>query len=178
MSIPERLYRLAKGKIGEIREMFDNQDVDADLDPELLARVQRAQQRKSARQELADALEGLPPAQAATTYAPPPSRPAPTLRTPDEIRGSGARSTSAPAAETADPLAAHYRLLGLEPGADYATVQAVYEKLASRCQPDKFPPGSPEAREALDIENKLEATYKVLREALDPTARRFDMLEI
>ena len=172
MSIPERLYRLAKGKMGEIREMFDGQD--AELDPELLARVQRAQARKSAREELDDAME---------ISSAPQGRSASTLRSPGEIRGgvAGAAppargSGSAQAAQ--DPLAVHYQLLGLEPGADYATVQAVYEKLLSRCKPERFAAGSPEAVEAHDIQNRLEATYKVLREALDPTARRFDMLEI
>jgi hypothetical protein len=184
MSIPERLYRLAKGKIGEIREMFDGQESD-DIDPELLARVQRAQAHKTARQELQDALEGEPGIQAAHA-APPRRSSSPTLRSPDEIRGAatGTAGTmhgsvaASVAPATQDPLAIHYKLLGLEPGADYATVQAVYEKLLSRCQPDRFPAGSPEAVEAHDIQNRLEASYKVLREALDPTARRFDMLEI
>jgi hypothetical protein len=181
MSIPERLYRLAKGKIGEIREMFDGQESD-EIDPELLARVQRSQARKTARQELEDAVEGEPsvqPARAATS----PRSSTPALRTPDEIRGAaigtgGTARGSAAVQGVQDPLAVHYQLLGLEPGADYPTVQAVYEKLLSRCKPDRFPAGSPEAVEAHDIQNRLEATYKVLREALDPTARRFDMLEI
>jgi len=176
MSIPERLYRLAKGKIGEIREMFDNQDEE--LDPELLARIQRSQARKSAREELSDALEGIPPANASPAYSSPPARAASALRTPAEIRAGTAAQANPSNTATADKLAEHYRLLGLEPGADYATVQAVYEKLLSRCKPDRFPAGSPEALEAQDIENRLEATYKVLREELDPTARRFDMLEI
>ena len=178
MSIPDRLYRLAKGKIGEIREMFDNPDSDADLDPELLARIQRAQARKSAREELADALEGVPPAYASPANAVRPVRATSTLRTPEEIRAGTAAQSNAVDIGREDRLAPHYRLLGLEPGADYATVLAVYEKLLSRCQPSRFPAGSAEAIEAQDIENRLEATYKILREELDPTARRFDMLEI
>jgi hypothetical protein len=178
MSIPERLYNLARGKIGEIRDMWDNRDADADIDPELLARVQRAQARKSAREELSDALDGTSPPQSPPQLAVPPVRPA-AVRSPEQIRGGATPSSgSAQVAPVVDPLSAHYRLLGLEPGTDFATVQAVYEKLSSRCRPDRFPPGSAEATEAQDIENRLESTYKVLREALDPTARRFDMLEI
>jgi len=154
--------------------MFDNEDIE--LDPEVLARIQRSQARKSAREELADVLEEVPPAHALSAPAP---RTAAGLRTPDEIRG-GAPYHAPPAVAPVqdDGLAAHYRLLGVEQGADFATVQAVYDKLSSRCSPDKFPPGSPEAAEAQDIHNRLEATYKALREALDPTARRFDMLDI
>jgi len=184
MSIPERLYRLAKGKIGEIREMFD-QDSDAELDPELLARVQRAQARKSARQELDDALDSDPTTGSAGNTTRPSARVSPntSLRSPDEIRSGVPKTASAStvpnsAVSTSDPLESHYRVLGLESGADFATVQAVYEKLLSRCRPERFPAGSPESTEALDIQNRLEATYKVLREALDPTARRFEMLEI
>ena len=176
MSIPDRLYRLAKGKIGEIREMFDNQDEE--IDPELLARIERSQARKSAKEELSDALDGTVPAKPSTSYTATPVRPSSGLRSPEEIRGGSPMQTNNVNPGDDDRLADHYRLLGLEPGSDYATVQAVYEKLLSRCRPDRFPAGSPEALEAKDIEARLEATYKVLREELDPTARRFDMLEI
>jgi hypothetical protein len=177
MSIPERLYRLARGKIGELRDFFDGSD-DEEIDPELLARIQRSQARKSARQELEDAMsvDGGSPYQSPLPV--PPARAANKLRTPDQIRGGATTPVTNNSTPTADPLAPHYRLLGLEPGTDFATVQAVYEKLLSRCSADKFTPGSPEALEAKDIEQKLQATFKVLREALDPTARRFDMLEI
>ena len=182
MSIPERLYHLAKGKIGEIREIFDNQNSDADLDPELLARIQRAQSRKSARQELQDTIDGEPSPDRQMSFSAPAPRSTSTLRSAEEIRGAGAGSTASASTgaptTTADPLAAHFRMLGLEPGSDYAMVQAVYEKLSNRCKPDRFSPGSPEAVEAHDIQTRLDATYKVLREALDPTARRFDMLEL
>lgn len=177
MSIPERLYRLARGKIGEIREMFDG-DEDAEIDPELLAKIQRAQARKSAKDELEDAMTVDGGSRYQSPIAVPPARAGTVRRTPEEIRGGSSASMNTSTNPNADPLAPHYRLLGLEPGTDYATVQAVYEKLLSRCSPDKFTAGSPEALEAQDIERKLQATYKVLREALDPTARRFDLLEI
>ncbi len=179
MSIPERLYRLARGKIGEIREMFDGQESDAEIDPELLARIQRSQARKQARQELEDTLDGNPESMQGASMAARPRPASATLRTPDEIRGgTSAPSTSNAVSSAPDPLASHFLLLGLEPGTDFATVQAVHEKLSARCQPGRFAAGSAEAVEAQDIENRLEASYKVLREALDPTARRFDMLEI
>jgi len=177
MSIPERLYRLARGKIGEIKDMFDGSE-DEEIDPELLARVQRAQARKSARTELEDAMnvDGNAPYRSPISAAP--ARAAAAPRTPEQIRGGSSTPVNTSPDPALEQLAPHYRLLGLEPGTDFATVQAVYEKLLSRCSPDRFTPGSPEALEAQDIEHKLQATYKVLREALDPTARRFDMLEI
>lgn len=185
MSIPERLYRLAKGKIGEIRELFDQDEEDAELDPEVIARRQRAQARKSARREVDDALDPyIPPAAAATSPSPP--RAAQPIRTPEEIMRGARSNTSptytapaaAPQSVEADPLAPHYRLLGLEPGTDLATVQAVYEKLEARCKPDLFPADSADAVKMQEIRTDLEAAYKALRQALDPTARRFDMLEL
>ena len=162
--------------------MFDNQDSEAVLDPELLAKIERAKARRSAKEELAESISGISPANAAPLAPSTPRRPAPTARTPEQIMG-GAISppntlSSQSTAGVVDPLAEHYRLLGLDPGSDYATVQAVYEKLLSRCRQDRFPAGSQEASEAQDIEHRLEATYRILREHLDPTARRFEMLEI
>jgi hypothetical protein len=76
-----------------------------------------------------------------------------------------------------DPLAYHYKLLGVEPGADFAVVQAEYNKLAARAEPSRFPAGSPEERQAQELRKRLDDSFKLLREALDPTARRFDLLE-
>jgi hypothetical protein len=187
MSIPERLYRLAKGKISEIRDLFDQQEEDVELDPEVIARRERAQSRKDARRELDDHLD-VPPARSASNSSAAPLRPPSTtpLRTPEEIapgarldsRSTGNAPLGTGSPTQVDPLEPHYRLLGLEPGADYAAVQAVYEKLAARLQPERFPADSPEAREAQDIRNRLESSYKILREALDPTARRINMLEL
>src|SRR5689334_16256264 len=127
MSIPERLYRLARGKIGEIKEMFDGSE-DEEIDPELLARVQRAQARKNARTELEDALNVDGDSTYRSPVSVPPARAASTPRTPEQIRGGSSAPMNSSPNSNADPLAPHYRLLGLEPGTDYATVQAVYEK--------------------------------------------------
>lgn len=168
MNIPERLYRLARGKIDELLD-----PPDRDIDPELLAKLERAKARSSAKQELDDALNG------SVSPAPPVSS-AERLRTPEEIR-QGVRLPQQPAPSAApsnDPLTVHYQTLGIEPGADFATVQHVYEKLAERCRADRFVPGSREAEEAQAIRERLDRTYKALRVALDPTARRFDLLEL
>ena len=104
-------------------------------------------------------------------------------RTPEEIsRGSLPQTAPPPAANTAavsqsDPLLYHYRLLGVEQGADFVTIQAAYNKLAARCDPSRFPAGSSEEHEAQEIRKRLEASYQALRDVLDPTARRFVLIE-
>jgi hypothetical protein len=104
------------------------------------------------------------------------------LRTPEEIAG-GLRSVNQPVStpsatnSQADPLLYHYRLLGVEPGSDFAAVQSAYNRLAARCDPVRFPAGSQEEQEAKQIRERLETSYRALREALDPMARRFGMLD-
>ena len=174
MSIPERFYRIAKHKFSEIRDRVDRWDEEAQEAE--TATVRKAETRTDARSELKEALrspapersDSIPPAQAST------------LRSPDEIRRA-----SAPAPGTAgnasgtqtDPLTFHYRLLGVEPGTEFSEVQAAYNKLAARCDPARFPAHSSEAQEAERIRKRLEDSYKALRDALDATARRFDLLE-
>jgi hypothetical protein len=168
MSIPERFYRIAKHKFSEIRDRVDRWDEEAqEADA---ATIRKAEARPNAQRELKDALhaassaqpESLPPAQAST------------LRSPEEIR----RAASAASSNfQSDPLAIHYRLLGVESGADFVEVQAAYNKLAARCDPARFPVNSVEAQEAERIRKRLEDSYRTLRDALDSTARRFDLLE-
>ncbi len=174
MSIPERFYRIAKHKFSEIRDRVDRWDEEAqEAETDLL---RKAGTRTDASSELKDALrttspaksDKIPPAQAAT------------LRTPDEIRRAAAPMTnSSPSTANLqpDPLDFHYRLLGVEPGTGFSDVQAAYNKLAARCDPARFPAHSTEAQEAERIRKRLEDSFKVLRDALDATARRFDLLE-
>ncbi len=182
MSIPERLFRLAKGKAGELREYFDHLGENDELSSEEEAKLVRSQQKKTARKELEEAIESPFTPTLASSSQVERSRPASRPRTPEEISGvfsgSAASRNVAASNQVADPLAPHYRLLGLESGSDYSTVQSVYEKLEERCRPDRFTAGSPEAKELEDIRTKLETAFHALRAALDPTARRFDLLEI
>ncbi len=76
-----------------------------------------------------------------------------------------------------DPLDYHYRMLGLEVGADFSEVQTAYNGLAARTDPGRFPAVSAEAKELDDIRKRLEASYRALRDALDSTAHRFGLLE-
>jgi hypothetical protein len=71
----------------------------------------------------------------------------------------------------------HYRLLSLEPGADFPAVQAAYNRLAARCDPALFPAGSAEERQARQIRERLDTSYKQLRDVLDITTTRFGRLE-
>lgn len=68
-------------------------------------------------------------------------------------------------------------MLGLESGADFAAVQSAYNKLAARSDPARFTAGSPEEQQARQIRQRLDASYKQLREVLNSTSTRFNLLE-
>jgi hypothetical protein len=185
-SIPERLARIVRHKFNEVKEHIERLDEEAQL--ELETEQKRLQSRADARRELNDSVNTPrafdPETRASSDSAPASTSSGTRLRSPEEIAG-GLRSVGQPvstpsAAATAaqhDPLLYHYRLLGVEPGGDFPTVQAAYNRLAARCDPARFPAGSQEEQEAKQIRDRLETSYKALREALDPTARRFGMLD-
>jgi preprotein translocase subunit Sec63 len=83
-----------------------------------------------------------------------------------------------PQVETPASLHLHYKVLGLEDGADFASVQSTYNKLASRCDPTRFPEGTEDRKMAEGIKARVDAAYQALRDALDSTAGRFDKLEL
>jgi len=158
MSLPRRLRNIALSQIKAIRDRLDRIDAEA-------AEEEAAQQRaeRSARQELKDEAN---------------ARPTPTLRTPEEIASGAPRPAMSAAPQPASPLAIHYRVLGLEEGADLGAIEAAYHRLAKRCAPERFPEGSEEQQAAQEIFKRVDAAYNALRDALDPTAGRFDKLEI
>jgi hypothetical protein len=189
MSIPQRFYRIARYKLSELKERFDRMDEEARVDWEADQKRRHGQYSTDARRELDDAVEGSPSPPAAAAPERPAATPGPLpRRTPDEIARGVRPPAPSPApratvpSQTAgpvppDPLLYHYRLLGVEPGSDFTAVQGAYNRLAARCDSSRFPAGSKEEREARQIRERLEGAFQALRDALDPTARRFDLLE-
>jgi hypothetical protein len=184
MSIPDKFGRIVKHKMSELKDWFDQ--VDEEREARAEAEVTRKRTHTDARRELEDALAAQAPPKSATGSSSS-SSPLP-RRTPEEIsrglaagttRTSGAGTAMGGAASTSAPdaLDYHYRLLGLDAGSDFATVQSAYNKLAARCDPARFAAGSPEESQAREIRQRLDASYKALRDVLDLTARRFDLLE-
>ncbi len=171
MSIPERFYRIAKHKFSEIRDRVDRWDEEAEEAE--TAKLRKAETRTDSQRELKDALRSPTPTK---SDAVPPAH-ASTLRSPDEIRRGATPTPANTPMGLPDPLVFHYNLLGVEPGTEFTEVQAAYNRLAARCDPARFPAQSTEAQEVERIRKRLEESYKVLRDALDATARRFDLLE-
>ncbi len=153
MSIPERFYRIARGKLGELKDWIDRVDTEYAADPS-----------GRAARELDDAVNN-------PVSQPPKAVPVTQQSSPMVAPGS-INSQPIP-----DPLGYHYRIFGLQPGADFAAVEESYRKLIARADPSRFPLGSDDAAKAADIRSRIETSYRALRDELDPTARRFDRLE-
>ncbi len=98
--------------------------------------------------------------------------------TPDEMR-QAAESALAPRRRAeAAALAADYRLLGLRAGADLASAEEAWRRLAARADPKRFPSGSEEERRAAEILKSINEAYERIRESLIPTEGRFGQLEL
>jgi len=168
MSLSRRLRNIAKTQINALKDRLDKADEEADFND-------------AARQAEVDAANELnDPADIRLAR-----------RSPDEIATGTkskpspppvARPPAAPASSsgTVGPLTIHYRRLGVEDGADLSAVEEAYGKLRDSCQriKDRVPKDSEELKSAEEILKRVDDSYNTLRDALDPTAGRFDKLEL
>ena len=179
MSFSRRLRTIALSQIQAIQERLNR------IDAEAAEEAEQKRYRKDAQNEIDDPTDIRRP-----------------MRTPEEIASGKPRSTgnrpaasppsvapvtrpvarpeafeSAVVASQPSPLSTHYKVLGVEDGADFGTVQAAYNKLAARCDSARFPEGSEDRKMAEAIRSRVDAAYEALRDALDSTAGRFDKLE-
>lgn len=170
MSIPDRIVKLSKSYMGQVRERIDDALSEREMalreletgsgsapisatsgsDPDSLMR--RAEEKIAAARREMDAGR--------------------------ELRPAASPSVGAPASATPlDPDIAHYKILGIEPGSDYSTVQSAFEKLTARLDANRFENETDKA-EAGRILERVNAAYDSLRSKLDPTQNRFGKLEL
>jgi hypothetical protein len=168
VSIPDRLFRLSKAYMNQVRDRIDAELSDRESAMRELDGG-REPQRPAASGEPGDELMRRAEAKIAAAR-----------READARRETAPASASAPVAATdATPAeASAYRILGVPVGADLSTVQAAYENLAARCDPRRFPDGSAEEKDAQMILGKVNTAYDTLRKRLDPTENRFGKLEL
>jgi DnaJ domain len=181
MGIPERLYNIGKGYVGQIRDRIDDELTDreravAELsgeagadappavgsDPDAL--FARAEAKiAAARQSLAAQKEITPPSANTTVSTDAEAR----LRA--DLRTEGATREAKHLED--------YVILGVPAGSDLSTIESRYEELIRRCNPDRFPKNSDEQKKAQEILDRVNAAHDSLKKQLDPTQNRFDKLE-
>jgi hypothetical protein len=69
-------------------------------------------------------------------------------------------------------------ILGISTDSDFTTIRTAYQRLNRRSDPANFPPSSPEAAQAGQIQRRVQEAYRVLAEQADATEVRFKSLEI
>ena len=77
-----------------------------------------------------------------------------------------------------DPNEWARKVLGVSTGADFSEIRKSFERLNNRSDPSKFPAGSNEAKQASEIQGRVQKAYAILTDSLDPTEKRFKSLEI
>ena len=162
-----RTYRVAKGYLEAAQDRLG--DIDA--------RAQEELSRSVSRDDLATAIPDPPPQSSGDPMARARAKIAAAQQTAAARRDVPAAQPAQAAAPT-DPVQTAYKIVGIPAGSDYATVQQAVTKLRERCAPARFPEGSEEQATAQVILQRVEEAFQVLTNALDPTASRFDRLEI
>jgi len=176
--IPNRIYRLAQGYLDAARNRL------AEIDP-------------SAEDELRRALPNENPDYGGAQYAGAPQLSA-MERAEAKIRAAQQRAAAAkqlqperynfsaaaePTAGTVqrretDVVETAYRMIGVPKDSPYADVEKAVSKLRERCAPERFPEGSPERAEAVQILRRVDDAFRVLKTSLGVPENRFDKLEL
>lgn len=165
MGFTRRLRNIAITQLNALKDRLDRIDDEAEVE----TTVKHAE--RDARRELDD-----------------PTDIRPVRRSPEEIaRGvpaaprsdthsSVSLPQSAPAEENS--LAGHYRRLEIAPGSDLSAVEAAYEKIRNLIGELGKSGGAEQQQKAEELLKRYTESYEILRDSLDPTAGRFDKLEL
>jgi preprotein translocase subunit Sec63 len=70
------------------------------------------------------------------------------------------------------------KILGISEASEFTEIRKAFERLNTRSDPANFPAGSPEAKQAGEIQAKVRQAYSLLTDEIDSTEKRFKSLEI
>lgn len=87
-------------------------------------------------------------------------------------------SSATPQATPQDRETHARQLLGVGADASFDEIRKTFERLSKRSDPKNFPDGSEEAKQAAEIQKKVNWAFLVLTERMDATEKRFKSLEI
>lgn len=175
-NIPNRVFRLGKAYLNQLRDRVDSELSDAER--ELQAEADRPVPGGGTRPAREDASPDAAFQRAQQKIRAAQAR----IDAHGESSGNTEAATATPASGTAaaaqtDPNASDFRVLGIAPDAGWDDVLGAYEKITRRCDPRRFPDGSVEQKEAGRILERVNTAYENLRRRLDPTESRFARLE-
>jgi hypothetical protein len=176
MSVPDRIYQIAKAYLDAARGRLD------EIDDRAQAELERALGPGGS--VVSPAIDD-PMARAAAKIAAARGEAA-ARSTMNAARSQNSQperynfSTPDPSHDTfdTDPIQTAYRVIGVPLGSDIATVDRAVAKLRERAAPEKFAEGSAEKDDAVRIQARIDNAYAVLQDALGVQGNRFDRLEL
>jgi hypothetical protein len=180
MSIPDRVYKLAKNYLETARSRWDDIDSSAlrELDEHVaspaLSAFERAQAKIRATQSANQAAQELKPSLGEQGDVLPKTASA-------QVPATAVSAAVPVMVNPASPSAMQgaYKILGVAEGAGFPAVQTAYQELRQRADPARFVAGSAEQKMAEDIQRRVNAAYILLANSLSPaTDDRFDRLEL
>jgi len=201
VSIPNRIFRISKAYLNQVRQRIDDELSERELDTGI-APGGAAESARSAGLERDNGMSDDPAVRAADEMMRraeeriaaarrdmesrgelEPTRPSEPARTPSSFADAlpappTTSSMKSASASESDPNAADYRVLGVPVGSDLATVQSSYEKLVRRLDPSRFTEDPAAQKDALRILERVNSAFESLRNRLDPTQNRFGKLEL
>src|SRR5262245_36531885 len=146
MNIPQRLWRVVRGRILLARQRSAEPDLPA-VDPAELRAM----------------------AEAVAELAEPVTAPRRTVERPGARRIPPA--TGAPRVDPLEPL---FRELQIAPGTDLAALDAAYQARLAELHPELHPVGTPERESAEARKAAIADAYERLRDAINVTETRFE----
>jgi hypothetical protein len=174
MSVPDRIYRIAKSYLDSARGRL------ADVDAAALAELDQAVGPESESGANYRAGSDDPMARAAAKIAA--ARNQASARremVPDHYNFSAPDPRQAPVAgPDTDPIQTAYKVIGVPIGSNYAAVERAVNQLRERAAPSRFPDGSAEQQQAREIQERINKAFAVLQDALGVQSNRFDRLEL
>ncbi len=175
MSIPERLWRVARGHwaLGqervsdrisqaeqELNEATGHTSSYSSVEAQVAAKTDAKLAEAAAYREIADILRNAP------------------VGATETVAGRTVTGTPAPPTSAGyDPLDACYTLLRIRPGTDLAGVDLAFNARMAELQPERHPVGSSERANVEAKRAAVDAAYQKLRDMLNPTETRFERLE-
>ena len=168
MSVPDRIYQMAKAYLDAARGRLEEIDsrAQAELDKAL------SPGGSASPSNIADPMD-----RAAAKIAAARGEAAARAQLPQRYNFSTSDPSTVSGPDP-DPVQTAYRVIGVPIGSDIATIDAAVSKLRERASPEKFPEGSTEREDAARIQGRVDNAYAVLQEALGIQKNRFDRLEL
>jgi len=103
-------------------------------------------------------------------------------KTPPPIPGAPTEPSTSPNGDQQAPkeqqIELARRILGVGETAPFDEIRKAFERLNKRSDPNRFPTGSQERKEAEELNRRVNIAYRLLTEQISTTEKRFRSLEI